>query len=152
MEKLRTQPGTGSNSSKLVCVFPGCKSYAVNSGYCIGHGKYYSGVSLKPQTEKKPIKKAPAKRSEKEKKVIKELKVRAAIFLAKPENHRCAIKSPVCKGKSVTVNHTRGRGANTLNEKDWEPACAPCNGYIEEHHEWAREHGHKKPRHHAATG
>lgn len=124
-----------------LCEFPGCKSYSRTGKYCIGHARIFGD---KPAPSKHlPI----AKQSDKEKDIKKQLKKKYKVFLSQPENLLCAIKSPECTKLATCVNHTNGRGANVLNEEDWEPSCEHCNNYIEEHHQWAKERGHKKQRH-----
>lgn len=123
-----------------MCNFPLCKRHPQSNGYCIGHSIYASTHEVKPA-------KAIPKRSEKEKVTIAQLKKEYKQYLSKPGNLKCKIKSPVCIKEATCVNHTNGRGINVLNQKDWEPCCPPCNDYIEAHHEWAAERGHKKQRH-----
>lgn len=85
------------------------------------------------------------KRSKKQVKVIRELAKLYPIFLA--DRPLCKIQSPICTRNATVVNHDRGRGANVLNQKDWTECCPPCNGYIEENHDWAEARGFKKSRH-----
>lgn len=85
------------------------------------------------------------KRGEKMKAVVEVLKKLYPLYLKK--RPKCAINSPVCTKISTCVNHTEGRGENEiLDQSTWEPSCQNCNLYVEEHHEWARENGHKKQR------
>lgn len=63
-------------------------------------------------------------------------------------NPVCAIRSPVCTYRATTVNHKAGRGKNeVLDQSTHEPSCDPCNFYIEAHHQWAVDNGHKISRH-----
>jgi len=96
------------------------------------------GTIVNEPKEPKPIR----KRSDKMKQQMKEYKPKVAAYLAKHENQICLIQSPVCRKKATCINHRRRRGANLLNEEDWEPSCTPCNLYIETHDAWARENGH----------
>ncbi len=64
------------------------------------------------------------------------------------KNPVCAIMSPVCTYVATCVNHKKGRGKNeVLDESTHEPSCEACNFYIEAHHAWAEENGHKVSRH-----
>lgn len=121
------------------CNFPGCEVRAEPTGFCIFHKIYAGAVSVK-------VPKAPNKESAKMKEDKKILKKKYAEFLLK--HPKCNIQSPVCTKKATCINHTRGREGNLLNEKDWEASCVACNGYIESHHDWGQQRGHKKPRHH----
>lgn len=122
------------------CKFPGCpRNSDGSSTYCVFHKKHYSNVA------EVKIKKPPPKETNDMKAVKRDLKKLYPIYLAK--NPLCNIKSPVCTGKATCVNHTEGRGGNTLEITTWEASCVPCNQYIEENHEWARQRGHKKQRH-----
>lgn len=90
-------------------------------------------------------KKTGNKQSKKLRAINRKLKKAYPIFLAtRPD---CEIHSPVCAGASSVVNHNKGRGANVLNQDDWNACCPPCNDYIEIHHEWAEARGFKKSRH-----
>lgn len=62
------------------------------------------------------------------------------------DNSICAINSPVCTKVTQGVNHKKGRGKYLMDKSTWEPACNPCNGYCEDHTEWAIENGHKESR------
>jgi hypothetical protein len=86
------------------------------------------------------------KRSKKQKAIMKDLKLAYGPYLA--SRPYCLILSPVCTKKATCVNHKKGRGVNeVLDQRTWEPSCVPCNDYIEAHHEWAVENGHKISRH-----
>lgn len=65
------------------------------------------------------------------------------------DHEECVIKSPVCNFFATCVNHSKGRESieQLMNKNDWEASCESCNGYIEIHHEWAEQRGHKKKRH-----
>jgi hypothetical protein len=124
----------------MPCDWYGCTRHPEGtSKYCLFHKK----MAGEPK-EVKPVKSI-EKQSENIKEVNKQLKKIYPVYLKL--HPACNIKSPVCLKKATCVNHTRGRGANVLNQEDWEPSCIPCNGYIESHHAWAAERGHKKEQH-----
>lgn len=100
------------------CKFPLCKRTAEKNGYCVGHRIYSDTVTVSPPKEL-------PKRSDKQKAIITELKKLYKIFLAKPGNKVCKIKSPVCTKTAVTVNHIRRRGKNVFNQDKWEPRVLP---------------------------
>ena len=86
------------------------------------------------------------KRSKKQVKVMKDLKLAYGPYLEK--NPACVIQSPDCTRQATCVNHKKGRGVKeVLDQRTWEPSCNPCNLYIEVHHAWAVENGHKISRH-----
>lgn len=62
------------------------------------------------------------------------------------EHPECAINSPVCTKRTQGVHHVKGRGKYLLDKKYWKPACNPCNHYVEVHHQWALDNGHKESR------
>lgn len=100
------------------------------------------GIKEEPVKEKpKRIPKVtPAQRKEKRK-----LKKAYEIYLAKPENRLCNIQADEgCTIQATVVNHTRRRGQNVMNEKDWEPSCTNCNNAVETKDAWARANGHLK--------
>lgn len=123
------------------CQFPGCSRFAQKNGYCIGH-RIYSNVP--PEEKKKAL---PGKRSEKMKEEMKLYKPQVKAYLARPENEFCKINSPVCTGKAECVNHKKRRGGNLRDERYFEPACGPCNNYIEANTQWALDNGHLIPVH-----
>lgn len=92
----------------------------------------------KGKKEQKPI----GKRSTEYQSEMRQYKKEVEDYLAKEENEMCLILSPVCSKKATCVNHKRRRGKNLRNQSDWEPACVPCNNYLESHHQWAIENGH----------
>lgn len=120
------------------CSFPGCKERAVeNKKGCIFHGRHFG-----EKTEKKtrqPIKKV----SEKRKEVNKELSaLYKAIIAIRPY---CEIRSPECTGKSETGHHIAGRDDDIIVEpSNIMSVCFRCNGFVEEHHQWAIDNGFKK--------
>jgi len=63
------------------------------------------------------------------------------------ENPLCRINSPVCIINTQGVHHVKGKATVQLlmDKKFWKPSCNPCNGYIEDHSQWAQENGHKIP-------
>ncbi len=65
------------------------------------------------------------------------------------ENPLCRINSPVCTRNTQGVHHVKGKPTTELllEKKFWLPACNPCNGYIEDHSQWAKDNGFKKPNH-----
>jgi hypothetical protein len=86
------------------------------------------------------------KRSKKQVKVMKDLKLAYGPYLEK--NKFCVIQSSDCTRHATCVNHKKGRGVKeVLDQQTWEPSCNPCNLYIEVHHAWAVENGHKISRH-----
>jgi len=95
-----------------------------------------------PTDKKKTARKSIKPRSPKMTKQMRLYAKEVAEFLAKEENEVCIIRSPDCTVKATCVNHKRRRGKNLRNQKDWEPACGPCNSYIENHDQWARDNGH----------
>lgn len=60
----------------------------------------------------------------------------------------CEIRSPECTGMAECINHKKGKITMELlmNPNFWQPACFKCNNYIEQHHKWAVENGHKVSR------
>lgn len=99
---------------------------------------------VRPTFGKKPgIKKATKKRA----KANRVYDKKAREF--RKANPICAIRSPACTGATECVNHKKGKATPALliDERFWEPSCFMCNGYIEDHHEWAEENGHKISRH-----
>lgn len=137
------------------CRFPGCNRHPVDNGLCIGHQIYKNEKLPGAKKEEAPVvkekpkaKSQPKKKSKKQMKIDRQLKKAYAEFLARPENKYCNIQhDEECTRVATVVNHTRGRGANVLNQEDWEPACPNCNGKIEQEHAAAKEAGHKKPIH-----
>lgn len=122
----------------MSCQFPTCNAHAQSNGFCVRHRQYGAPIAKK---EQKPI----PKQSEKKKAENKVLKQKYAIYLARPENKVCNIQfDEGCTFYATVVNHRRRRGENVLNEKDWEPSCAYCNGKIEEKDGDARDLGHLK--------
>lgn len=106
--------------------------------FCIQHSKMM-GIE-KPKKEPKPI----AKKSDNQKSIDKELKKLYPIFLAEPENERCAVKQKGCLGKATVVHHVRGRiGEQVFETKDWMPSCIWCNMSLENDPK-AKEKGLKK--------
>jgi len=62
----------------------------------------------------------------------------------------CEIQSPVCTMFATVLNHDAGRvGDQLLNRDDMTKCCPPCNGYIEEHPDFAG--GRFKKRRHGAV-
>lgn len=57
------------------------------------------------------------------------------------ENSRCELKTPVCTGIAQGLHHQKKRGMNLLNKKFLKRSCNPCNLYVEEHPDYAMEHG-----------
>lgn len=111
----------------------------------IGGGKGAKKAEAREKAKTGPNGKKPAKiakRSKKQKAIMKDLKLAYGPYLAK--NPVCAIQSPVCTQKATCVNHRAGRGVKqVLDQATWQPSCAACNSYIESHDAWARENGHK---------
>jgi len=61
------------------------------------------------------------------------------------DNPMCRINSPLCTRLTQGVHHVKGKATIRIlmDKKWWKPACNACNGYVEDHREWAAEHGHK---------
>lgn len=116
------------------CQFPICPIHS-NSKYCIRRAV----GSLIPEAIKKVynIPKRSKKRIIEQKEYLGKVKAAAAI------DDNCEIRSPVCTGKMQGFNHPQKRTPkNWLDPKNHERSCNECNGYIEIHTEWAKEHGH----------
>ncbi|ACU61308.1 hypothetical protein [Chitinophaga pinensis] len=64
------------------------------------------------------------------------------------EGKQCVIRAPGCTGAAQCVNHRKGKSSIDLllDERYWEPACFHCNNYIEDHHQWGADRGHKLSR------
>lgn len=122
-----------------LCSFPGCKRVKGKGAYCIQHGRIYGTTTF---DKAKPI----AKRSDKMKVAIGELKKLAQVYLAKHPN--CELKLKGCTGKATCVHHTRGReGKQLLNIEDFMASCSSCNLRAETHDGEARAKGVKKSKH-----
>lgn len=67
----------------------------------------------------------------------------SAVSKPKWEGERCAIGSEVCTGWAQGWNHPDGKenAEKLLDVENGQPACNPCNCYIEIHHKWAVENG-----------
>jgi len=126
-------------------VYPHCKEsilcpYAPNpkSGYCFKHESIHG---IKHTGNKKPINKVAEKRKAVNRnlaKIVAEMKKNIEI---------CSIKSPVCNGLVQTANHIQKRLPNNIDDpNNLEPCCYPCNGFVENFPDWARENGHNKIR------
>jgi len=64
------------------------------------------------------------------------------------EHPFCEIRSPVCTHIATCVHHVKGRAKDVVLDPMYHKAsCTPCNDYVESHHAWAVEHGHKVSRH-----
>lgn len=58
------------------------------------------------------------------------------------ENPLCAIRSPVCTGKTQCRHHAKGRDGIRLIEEKWHvPSCYPCNIYIKNNYKWGADRG-----------
>lgn len=125
------------------CAFPCCRrpSDAKGGPYCVFHKKVYGSKDMKEIPDK------PAARSEKLTEVFKGYKKQMTAYLARPENKRCKIDSPVCTKVATCVHHVSGRsGPKLKDEKDWMPSCQSCNTWVEENDHEARQMGAKKTR------
>ena len=113
------------------CKESGCPNVPGVSGFCCKHG---SKVKVT-----KPISRVSDKRKIVNRnlgKIIKELKATVEI---------CTIKSPVCNGLVQTGNHIQKRLPNNIDDPDnIEACCYPCNKYVEDFPNWAKENGHHK--------
>lgn len=88
--------------------------------------------------QKSPIKKV----AESSKPKLNTYRKESKIF--REENTECKVNSPVCIGVTQCVHHTKGKIGALLNDKRWwMPSCFPCNGYVEDHSEWAKENNKK---------
>lgn len=64
------------------------------------------------------------------------------------EHPFCEIRSPVCTHVATCVHHVKGRAKDVVLDPEYHKAsCDPCNHYVESHHAWAVENGHKVSRH-----
>ena len=116
------------------CAFPFCKSISVGSEYCIGHKKMMGSEKVKQQ------KSLIAKQSEKRKSDQKEYRKIVKEMLSKDAS--CKVRSPVCTKKAQGLHHKQKRSPGNLTDKSkLIPSCNPCNLYIENYPEWAKEKG-----------
>ncbi len=123
-----------------VCAFPNCKNHA-KTLYCIGHAKIM-GTS-EPPKEKKPIKQVSDKQAAK----LKDLKQVVKGIIKKGET-LCAVQVPgICKKLADAPEHTKGRiGKNLTDKENLIPCCNPCNGFLSDNPQWARDNGFAKSR------
>lgn len=126
-----------SISEVIESIFPSCKESPLccypplQSGYCFRH---------EPRKEK--VKKRINPVGEKRKK--DNVKLAAIVKEMKESGVECRIKSPECTRLVVTANHIQKRSPkNLVDINNLEACCAECNSYIENHPEWAKEHGHQ---------
>lgn len=117
-----------------ICQVDGCGNRVWGKGYCARH--QYMRVDKKPRRI--------ATYSDKRKELNKLYDAEARLY--RKEHPDCAIKSPVCTKRTQGVHHIKGRGKYLLDKTTWEPACNACNAYVERHHQWAIENGHKQSR------
>lgn len=117
-----------------ICAVDGCDHRVWGKGYCARHQHL--------RTDKKPKKRKPY--SDKRQQLNRLYDAEARQY--RKEYPECAINSPNCTGKTQGVHHVKGRGKHLMDKQFWKPACNPCNVYVEDHHEWAVENGHKKSR------
>ncbi len=134
---------TQSIGEVIQAIYPHCKEsilcpYAPNpkSGYCFKHEAIHG---ITHTGHKKPIKKVAEKRKKVNSnlaKIVKGLKATVKV---------CEIKSPVCIGLVQTANHIQKRLPNNIDDPDnLEACCYPCNKYVEDFPNWAKENGHHK--------
>jgi hypothetical protein len=116
------------------CSVEECDQLVWGMGYCKRH-QY-----LRTDKKQKPI--APYSSKRKEENKVYDLEARKF----REDNPVCAINSPHCTHRTQGVHHKRGRGKYLLDKSTWEPACNPCNHYVEVHHQWAIDNGHKESR------
>lgn len=96
-------------------------------------------VKKNAKAGKKPI----AKRGDKMKAVMKELKKLYPVFLAKHPN--CEIQGLNCTSKATCIHHSEGRGKMQITKQSsWIPSCGPCNAWCESDHAAAKLLGFKK--------
>src|SRR6478736_5831999 len=112
---------------------PSCYSY-VSGDFCKNCEKVLY--------DKKPLKKAIAKRSEKGK--SDDLVYRALRLKFLRDNPRCRMFPDK---KATTVHHSKGRlGANYLDVSTWIPLSFEAHVYVETHPEWSIENGYSQSR------
>jgi hypothetical protein len=108
---------------------------------CVNHARHYSGVPLKPQAEKKPIKKV----SDKQKMALKEYNKLRKVYLVK--HPTCEVKANGCTGASTEVHHVTGRvGKKLTDPKKFKAVCHNCHVFIENNPVAAKKLGHSASR------
>lgn len=140
----------------ILCKYPGCRSAGEHEGYCLFHYKLKSkahGSSLpqeivveeKKTVKQKRIQKVSKKRTEIQRKQLTPLKKQ----LIKKHGDKCMVKSPVCIGHPCYLQHNRGRigDDNLTNPENIILSCNPCNTFIEDNPQWAKERGFKLTKH-----
>lgn len=94
------------------------------------------GIAPKEEKKKaKPIAKRSVKLSAKDreyKKIVKEML---------EEDNRCELKTPNCIHIATGLHHKKRRGINLLNRKYLLRSCDPCNGFVEQHPQYALDNG-----------
>lgn len=137
-----------------ICKWPTCRSYAMENGLCVTHGRVYRPDDLKgvakaapaQKPAKKAVRKPIKKQSDKMKQAMKELAKLVKKKLA--EHPECELKMPGCTGRAVTCHHSKGRvGKQLLNYKNLMASCSHCNLIAEQMDAEAREKGVKKSQH-----
>lgn len=97
--------------------------------------------AAKDVAKKKPLPKESEKRKQEKPEYEK-----AVNEVRKEANGKCQIKSPVCNPNAPHhSHHVYGRVGKNYKDKNrmiW--GCDPCNGYLEDHPEFAKAHGLKK--------
>lgn len=105
--------------------------------------KYANRAAAREKESPKPKPKPIRARSDKRSKQERIYKSKRYIYLMKPENRLCQVKSPKCTKVATQVHHMKGRiGELLINEDYWLPSCHECNvNWIEQNSAEAREKG-----------
>lgn len=78
----------------------------------------------------------------------KEIRTRAKLSpkLLHERGDRCQVRSPVCTGEAGCMHEVEKRShqGSVTDPENLELSCTPCNGYIEDHPDWAIQHGFTK--------
>lgn len=118
------------------CTWPTCKDPEYKNGLCFQHNRSYGTADAKKPP--KPL----AKRSEKMKSNMKQLRELYPEFLAQPGNDKCKLNMKGCTKTAVTIHHSKGRvGELLFDQKYWMPSCLWCNIEVENKDAEAREKG-----------
>lgn len=127
------------------CAFPCCNRHAEKNGYCIGHRAFAKQKKSgddddQPEKQEQPERRKPINaKSEKLKAQHAEyVKIVKEMLAADPY---CELRTPACTQKAQGLHHMKGRGKYLLVRKYLKRACNACNGYVENHPQYALEHG-----------
>ena len=122
------------------CLFPTCSGFAQTNGYCIHHRIYANSAVVKTP---KPVN----KRGDIQKEIVKQLKEKYPLYLAK-KKFKCEVKTPECTKAATCVHHTKGRHRSVvLDEQFWMASCERCNSWVEANHAEAEAMGAKVKQH-----